>query len=230
MKILVIDDHVLIREALRRMLKELKREAAVLEASSGAEALEIMAEHGDLDLVLLDLKLPDGDGFLLLSEIRKRRPAMPVVVLSGFQDRTSVARALEAGARGYIPKSARREVMLGALRLIFAGGIYIPPEIMDRGQAPAPPSGLPSKEGPQISPSDLGLTARHLEVLALLMKGQNNKMICRALNLSEPTVKGHVTAILRALKVTNRTEAVIAANDMGWEFPAPADSARAQQS
>lgn len=230
MKILVIDDHVLIREALRRVLKELKREAVVLEASSGAEAEQMIAEHPDISLILLDLNLPDRDGFALLTELRERHPTVSVVMLSGSQDRANVVRALEAGALGYIPKSAKREVMLGALRLVFAGGIYIPPEIMDRGLAPASLSGRPFKERRQVSPSDLGLTDRQVEVLALMMRGKNNKVICRTLNLAEPTVKNHVTAILKALKVTNRTEAVIAANDLGWEFPAAADPSAARGS
>ena len=229
MKVLVIDDHALIRDALRRVLKELRRDAAVLEASSAAEALETIAENPEIGLILLDLHLPDRDGLSLLAELRERKPAVSVVVLSASQDRTNVVHVLEAGARGYIPKSAKREVMLGALGLVLSGGIYVPPEILHREQMSA---GLPKHVSGELrhpSPADLGLTARQIEVLSLMMKGKNNKVICRALDLSEPTVKNHVTAILRALKVTNRTEAVIAANDMGWELPAAADSARAPE-
>jgi DNA-binding NarL/FixJ family response regulator len=229
MKVLVIDDHALIRDALRRVLKELRRDAAVLEASSAAEALETIADNPEIGLILLDLHLPDRDGLSLLAELREQRPAVSVVVLSASQDRTNVVRVLEAGARGYIPKSAKREVMLGALGLVLSGGIYVPPEILHREQMSA---GLPKHARDELrhpSPADLGLTTRQIEVLSLMMKGKNNKVICRTLDLSEPTVKNHVTAILRALKVTNRTEAVIAANDMGWEFPAAADSARAPE-
>lgn len=229
MKVLVIDDHALIRDALRRVLKELRRDATVLEASSAAEALETIAEQPEIGLILLDLHLPDRDGLSLLAELRERKPAVSVVVLSASQDRTNVVRVLEAGARGYIPKSAKREVMLGALGLVFSGGIYVPPEILHREQMS---TGLPTHARGELrhpSPADLGLTARQIEVLSLMMKGKNNKMICRTLELSEPTVKNHVTAILRALKVTNRTEAVIAANDMGWEFSAATDSTRAPE-
>jgi DNA-binding NarL/FixJ family response regulator len=225
MKVLVVDDHALIRDALRRVLKELRRDAAVLEASSAAEALEIIAKHADIGLILLDLNLPDRDGFSLLAELRARHPTVSVVVLSALQDRANVIRALEAGALGYIPKSAKRKVMLSALELVFAGGVYIPPEIMDRDLASASLPSRPLGQRPPVSPSDLGLSGRHIEVLALLMKGKNNKMIGRTLNLAEPTVKNHVTAILRALKVTNRTEAVIAANEMGWEFPSASNPA-----
>ena len=217
MKILVIDDHVLIREALRGVLKELKRDAVLLDASTSSQAMQIIADHPDIGLILLDLNLPDRDGFEVLAELREHHPAITVVVLSALQDRSVVLKALDCGALGYIPKSAKREVMISALKLVFAGGIYIPPEILARETLSAP---SPEPSAQKISPSDLGLTDRQLDVLALMMQGKNNKLICRTLNLAEPTVKNHVTAILRALKVSNRTEAVITANQLGWEFPA----------
>lgn len=217
MKILVVDDHTLIREALRSVLKELKGDATVFEASDSRQAMTLVAEHGnELGLILLDLNLPDRDGFATLSELRERYPAVAVVVLSGQQDRASVVKALDIGALGYIPKSGQRDVMVSALQLVFAGGIYIPPEILarsDTAETEAPPA------RPKATPAELGLTGRQLDVLALMMQGKSNKAICRVLDLAEPTVKNHVTAILKALKVTNRTEAVIAAREMGWQLP-----------
>jgi DNA-binding NarL/FixJ family response regulator len=221
MKILVVDDHVLIRDALRGVLKELKDDITVLEAADSRQAMGIVAKEGDLGLILLDLNLPDRDGFSVLSELREQHPAISVVVLSAQQDRASVAKALDLGAMGFIPKSGQRAVMLSALRLVFAGGIYIPPEIRAR-EAPLPPSPTLSRLGADtahVTPSDLGLTGRQLDVLALMMQGKSNKAICRILNLAEPTVKNHVTAVLKALKVTNRTEAVIAVGELGWELP-----------
>jgi DNA-binding NarL/FixJ family response regulator len=220
MKILVVDDHVLIREALRGVLKELKRDAVVMEAASCGQAMQLIEKDADFGLILLDLNLPDRDGFSALGELRERHPTISVVVMSGMQDRASVMKALDLGALGFIPKSAQREVMLTALQLVFAGGIYIPPEILAREEAaPAP---APAKAGsgarPHASPAELGLTGRQLDVLALMMQGKSNKAICRTLDLAEPTVKNHVTAILKALKVTNRTEAVIAANELGWDL------------
>jgi DNA-binding NarL/FixJ family response regulator len=220
MKILVVDDHLLIREALRGVLKELRSDAVVLESSDGGRAMQFIAEHADIGLILLDLNLPDRDGFSMLAELRDRYPATSVVVLSAQQDRDSV-KALDLGALGFIPKSAPREVMLAALELVFAGGIYIPPEILSRRE-PAPvqsarqPSAANSSRG---SPRDAGLTGRQLEVLALMMRGKSNKGISRVLDMAEPTVKNHITAILKALKVTNRTEAVIAVIESGWELP-----------
>lgn len=220
MKILVIDDHALIREALRGILKELSRDAVLFDASSSGQAMQIVADHSDIGLILLDLSLPDRDGFEVLADLREQYPVVPVVVLSALQDRSVVLKALDWGASGYIPKSAKREVMISALKLVFAGGIYIPPEVLAREElsssAPAPSV----DERPKLSPADLGLTERQVDVLALMMQGKNNKLICRTLNLAEPTVKNHVTAILKALKVSNRTEAVIAANQLGWEFSA----------
>jgi len=220
MKILVVADHVLIRDALRGVLKELKGDADVLVASDCRQAMALIAENADdLGLILLDLNLPDRDGFSALSEVRERYPAISVVVLSGQHDRGSVIKALDLGALGFIPKSGQREVMLRAIELVFAGGKYIPPEILSHdGLTTAPQDTKPPGGRPPASPSDLGLTERQLDVLALMLQGKSNKAICRVLDLAEPTVKNHVTAILKALKVTNRTEAVIAVRELGWDL------------
>jgi DNA-binding NarL/FixJ family response regulator len=219
-EILVVDDHALIREALRGVLKEVRGDATLLDASSCGQAMKVIAEHPNLDLILLDLNLPDRDGFSVLTELGECYPAMSVVVLSAQQDRDSVARALDLGAVGFIPKAGQREVMVKALELVFAGGTYIPPEILARDQ----PSARQCDEKqpanrPSVSPADLGLTERQVDVLSLMMQGKSNKAICRVLNLAEPTVKNHVTAILKALEVSNRTEAVIAVGKLGWKLP-----------
>jgi DNA-binding NarL/FixJ family response regulator len=220
LKILVVDDHVLIREALRGVLKELKDDAVVLEAANSRQALRLIGEHDDLKLVLLDLNLPDCDGYSMLADLSESHPELSVVVLTGQQDRNAVIKALDLGAAGFIPKSGQREVMLGALQLVFAGGIYIPPEILARDE---------SAQGNQSAadrtpPFELALTERQRDVLALLMQGKSNKAICRVLNLAEATVKKHVTEVLKCLNVTNRTEAVIAVKEMGWQFPPVAKS------
>ena len=183
MKILIVDDHTLIREALRGVLAEVKRDATVFEASNCRQAMELVEEHGDLGLVLLDLNLPDRDGFSALTELRETHPGLSVVVLSGVQDRDTVLKALDLGALGFIPKSGQREVMISALQLVFAGGIYIPPEILSRETSPPVPA-TPSRAGQGTmagSPSDLGLTGRQVDVLALMMQGKSNKAICRVL-------------------------------------------------
>jgi len=214
MKILIVDDHVLIRDALRGVLKELKPDAVVEEAATSRQAIERIDAGTDYELILLDLNLPDADGFDILTLLGERHGGLPVVVLSGSNDRETVSRALNLGALGFIPKSAPREVMIGAFNLIFAGGIYIPPEILAR--SPSAPQPEPAPPAPKsMSAAELGLTERQMDVLALMMRGKSNKAICRELDLAEPTVKNHVTAILKALKATNRTEAVVAAGALG---------------
>src|SRR5262245_53039762 len=175
MKILVVDDHALIREALGGVLQELKPEASVIEASSCREALQLaQANAGELGLVLLDLGLPDGDGFDTLGELRDLYPAVAIVVLSASRDRDSVTRALDLGALGFIPKSATRGVMMSALQLVFAGGIYVPPEILQHPQK----TPLGAAVSAPMSPADLGLTERQIDVLALMMQGMSNKAVC----------------------------------------------------
>jgi DNA-binding NarL/FixJ family response regulator len=210
MKILLVDDHALIRDALRAVLVELQKTAQILEAPDSAGALRALETNPDIEMVVLDLNLPDRGGFDVLAEMGERYPALGVVVVSGNHDRASAQRALDLGAVGFIPKSAQREVMLSAFNLIFAGGVYIPPQILERPGTKATGRSARTIEA-------LGLTERQMEVLALMMRGKSNKVICRALDLAEPTVKNHVTAILKALKATNRTEAVIAAGALGFQ-------------
>ena len=216
-KILLVDGHFLIREALRGVLKRLKSNATILEAVSGHQAMQLVSEHADIRLVLLELNLPDRDGFSVLGELRERHPAISVVVLSTRQDGDSVARALDLGALGFIPKSGQREVMLSALELVLAGGLYIPPEILLREQRPliSPKLAWVASSTRAVRPADLGLTDRQVNVLGLMMTGKSNKAISRELDLALPTVKNHVTAIFKAIKVTNRTEAVIAIGNLG---------------
>lgn len=212
MRFLVVDDHPLVREALASVLMQLKPGADVLHAGTGREALATLRSDANIDLVLLDLRLPDGSGLSLLNAIGEVSIGTAVVVLSGDLDRQTVEQALVVGAVGCIPKTEPREVLAGALSLVLAGGIYVPPLAV---QAPAP--SLPDET--RRTPAEFGLTGRQLEVLALLMQGKNNKLICRALGLAEPTVKNHVSAILRALDVDSRTEAVLAVSRLGWVLP-----------
>jgi DNA-binding NarL/FixJ family response regulator len=181
--------------------------------------MRLIEAHPDFHLVLLDLNLPDRDGFAMLGELRQRYTTISLVVLSGQQDRETVVKALDLGALGFIPKSAPRDVMVSALRLVFAGGIYIPPEALGRAEPKQPPTAVSHS----VLPADLGLTERQIEVLALMMQGKSNKAISRILDVAEPTVKHHVTAILKALNVASRTEAVIAVGSLGWKLPQIAD-------
>ncbi len=214
MKILVVDDHPLILEALQHVLQQLDGEVEVHAAHTADGGRALMVAHPDADLLLLDLHLPEACGFALLSELRQDFPAVPVVVLSGFDRREDVLQALDLGAMGFIPKRSASQIMLQALRLILSGGIYVPPEVfMHRDtNGPAAHGDRP------LRPRDLGLTARQAQVLALVLHGKSNKVICRELGLAEGTVKIHVAAILRALKVASRTQAVIEASRLGLQL------------
>jgi DNA-binding NarL/FixJ family response regulator len=220
-KILVVDDHVLIRDATRGVLREVDESALIYEARSAREAEDLIAENPDISLVLLDLNLPDRDGLAMLADLRRDHPAIAVIMLSAFSDRENVLKSLDTGAQGFIAKTSTRDVMVGAIKLVLAGGIYIPPEVLARSPEPsAAPISIVSEQA-RPTPADLGLTGRQLDVLALIMQGKSNKLICRQLDLAEPTVKNHVSAILKALKVNNRTEAVVAVTALGWSLPTP---------
>jgi DNA-binding NarL/FixJ family response regulator len=210
MKILLSDDHALIREAVRGVVRELAPDACVLEASDGRRTMELIERNPDIDLVLLDLNLPDRDGLALLGDLRARYPAMSVVVLSAFQDQPTIQQVLRLGALGFIPKNTERGVMVNALRLVLAGGIYVPVEALDRPVAAPAANGAAHVDLRRRLPPGLALTERQIEVLALVMEGKSNKAISRELDVAEHTVKNHVTAIFKALQVTNRTEAVVA--------------------
>jgi DNA-binding NarL/FixJ family response regulator len=177
MKILLVDDHALIRDALRGVLKELAYEATVLEAADSRQAMRLVEANPDLHLILLDLNLPDRDGFAVLADLRRRHATISLVVLSASDDRDSILRAIDLGALGFIPKSAPHDVIVNALRLVFSGGVYIPPEALARTRAETREA-MPATQRP-MSPADCGLTERQLEVLALMMEGKSNKAISR---------------------------------------------------
>ena len=212
MKILLVDDHHLIREGMRPVLERLAdgEPVEILEAATFEAAVQAATRHDDLDLVLLDLRLPGVTHFEALDGLRERFPALPVVLMSGDDEPDLVRGALERGALGYIPKSSTSEVILNAIRLVLSGGTYLPPEAIGRSTRAAP---VPSSAG-EIA-GRLGITPRQADVLALLLAGKSNKVISRDLNLAESTVKNHIAAVFRALDVTTRVQAVLAAAKLG---------------
>lgn len=216
MKILVVDDHPLVREAMAHLVTRLAGQIEVLEAADCASGLAVVQSNPDLDLVLLDLNLPGLRGIAALQSFRRRHPATPVVVVSSFRDRSVVTEAIRGGAVGFIPKSSSRETIVNALRLVLAGTVYIPPEAAVEEAVSDEPL-TASMLGHGDAAARLGLTPRQGQVLALVMKGRSNKEICRELGLAERTVKAHLTAVLNLLKVTSRTRAVIAAGRLGLD-------------
>lgn len=217
-KVLVADDHPLLREALVLVLRELDAGVMPIEAADGEAVRRLAAGHPELDLVLLDLCLPGVRGIELFEALRRDHPTLPLVVLSALDDPGTVKAVLAGGALGFIPKSSSHQVMVNALRLVLAGGRYLPPELMPElaGDDWAARPALAAGPGaPVASAESLGLTGRQQEVLALLAQGKSNKQICRALGVAEATVKVHVGAVLKALKVTSRAQAIVAINRLG---------------
>jgi DNA-binding NarL/FixJ family response regulator len=208
MKLLIVDDHHLIREGLRPILKRLGdgEETEVLEAASFEAAVEYADRHRDLDLLVLDLRLPNVAGFAALCDLQERHPSLPIVVMSGEDDPELMRQAIEHGALGFIPKSSSADVILNALRLVLSGGTYLPRQIM---AAPSKAAATSVKTaGARLTA--LGLTPRQADVLELLIAGKSNKAICRELHLAEGTVKTHIAAAFKALNVTSRVQAVLA--------------------
>lgn len=223
MKILLVDDHPLFREGLALLLVRLEDGLELLQAGTCEQALPLCETHPDIGLVLLDLNLGGMHGFEGLALLRSGHPGIPVVVMSSEEDQSTVRRAIDLGAMGFIPKSSSSEVMLGALRLVLAKGIYLPPAVL-KGELGREVSraALPrqAEKDRTISPASLGLTPRQCEVLYLVLQGKPVKLICREMELGETTVKGHISAVLRALNVTTRTQAIVAAHRLGLRFDA----------
>jgi len=217
MKVLLIDDHPLILTALQTVIQGLGSHVSVTGVSGARAAREVLAADPGIDLVMLDLRLGDADGFELLAELRAGYPATPVVVVSASDRSEDVVRAIDLGAMGFVPKRASNDVLFEALRVVMSGGIYVPQLALggaDPQLDPAPGVPAIAAAPPASALAAYKLTPRQTDVLGLLLRGQSNKLIARELNLSVETVKDHVAAVLRALNVNSRTQAVIAVSRM----------------
>jgi DNA-binding NarL/FixJ family response regulator len=201
--VVIADDHPMVRDALARVVGQLYTEARVLEAGDFAAVLAHL-DGAAPDLVLIDLNMPGMDGLDGVRRLREAFPALVIVVASAQDDPATIRAALALGANGFIPKIDPPDLLLQALRVVRAGGLYIPARSLGDGRGVAPPL-----------PPASGLTPRQLDVLRLLLKGEPNKVIARQLGLTEGTVKIHIAAILRALQARNRTEAAIRARELG---------------
>lgn len=203
MKVLIVDDHALVREGLAQVLGILAADVEVHQAASVRSALACARALRVLDLALIDLALPDGDGLELVRACKGQFPGLMAVVLSGSEEAGIAQQALAAGAVGFIPKSAPTAVLLPALELVLAGGLYMPPDL------------TPAVAAARSTASGGRLTQRQQAILIGLSVGATNKHIAMELGISEATVKAHVSAIFRVFGVSNRTQAVRAAQDLG---------------
>lgn len=199
-KILIVDDHALVREAMAQSLARLQPGLVCVEASSADQALACLESDAGLDLAVIDLMLPDMNGFSLLAVLGKRFPDVPAVVVSAIDDEASVRRAIKAGASGYVFKSSSSQVLLQALRVVLDGGVHLP-EARSVAQ--------PAKRASMSASERYGLTAAQGRVLELLAAGKSNREIADLLGVSEGTVKVHMTANFRALGVSSRAQALV---------------------
>lgn len=209
-KLLVVEDHALVREGLVQTLRQLDAEVKVFEAADCDAASHMLQGAGAFDLMLLDLGLPGLDGLSYLSTLRRRYPTMPVVILSAFDDANTVSKAMKSGAAGFVPKTYSSDRLLDALREVLAGAVFAP----DCG-AVSPVSVPRVASGGKVDLAKIGLTERQSEVLKLMSRGKSNRDIAGLLGLSEGTVKVHLTAIFKALGVSSRTQALVAISQQG---------------
>ncbi|MDX2504292.1 MAG: response regulator transcription factor [Gammaproteobacteria bacterium] len=205
MKILIADDHALFREGLTYILSEMNKDVRVLNAATSNQAIKIAENEHDLALILMDLCMPDMDGIAAIRVIQLKAATVPIVMLTASESLHDMKQSLDAGAMGYIAKSSSASIMTSAIKLVLSGGIYIPPAMV-HGHC----------QSGSHTQTQIKFTPRQAEVLRLLLDGQSNKQAALYLNLSEATVKAHISAIFKVLRVSNRTQAALAAKRAGY--------------
>lgn len=210
-RVLIADDHPLFRDAMRQVIDSGFADFEILEAGNLDEARDIIVADQELDLVLLDIHMPGADGYSGLVELRKLAPATPIVIVSGSADGSAVDKVIKYGAAGFIPKAISRERMQDAIRTVIAGEVYYPED----GDIEVAIASESSGVDPEITRRLELLTAAESKVFKLLAEGKPNKIIAYELDIKESTVKAHISAILRKLKVFSRTQAVLIARDAG---------------
>jgi len=217
-EILIADDHPLFRDALKRALTQAVPDALLFDADSVAALQALVEAHADAELLLLDLHMPGATGFSTLAYLRGQHPGLPVVVVSAQEDHGVIRRALAHGASGYIPKSASVDTIVTAVRRILDGEVWLPPHLSGG------PGALDADEA-SVASRIAELTPQQFRVLGMIASGLLNKQIAFELNVSEATIKAHMTAIMRKLHVSNRTQVALVANHLALEQNAPAPQA-----
>jgi DNA-binding NarL/FixJ family response regulator len=213
-RILIVDDHALVRRGMGHVVRESFSDADVVEAANAAEALAVMSSE-EVDIALVDVRMPDSDGLELLHDMKAQWPDMPVIMLTSFDHAHYVRRALAEGAAGYMLKDATPEDLEQAIKVAISGGGNVLSPRVIQNLFEAMESGSADSNGDGGRRPNASLTQRETDILALLAEGKSNRDISRALYLSEKTVKAHLAAIFRKLGVVNRTQAAMAAVSMG---------------
>ncbi len=204
MRILIADDHPLFRDALRRAVLQCVADATILEAADVAALLQLIEAHAQADLLLMDLNMPGAQGYSALVHVRAMWPTLPVLVVSALEDPALMQRAIGHGAAGFIPKSSSIAQIGEAIRAVLDGDTWLPPGV-DAASATLDP------EEQQLATRIAELTPQQYRVLGMLCQGLLNKQIAYELNVSEATIKAHMTAILRKLGAHSRTQAALLA-------------------
>ncbi|SFB82577.1 response regulator transcription factor [Pseudoalteromonas denitrificans] len=211
-KFLIADDHPLFREALKSSLQNTFSELTVFESDNFKSTLKLLDKEDELDLLLLDLHMPGNDDLYGLIKIREEYPELPIAVVSGSEELTIVSKVMGYGALGYIPKSSSATEIAAAIREILEGETWLPETMKDKVNQL-------SGDEVEVATQVASLTPQQYKVLSYLHEGLLNKQIAYELNISEATVKAHITAIFRKLGVYNRTQAVLIASKLQLESP-----------
>lgn len=212
MRILLIDDHTLFAESLCFLLRQMDAGVEATTVRTVEQALALPAPH---HLALLDLQLPNVVGFAGLHRLRSAWPDVPVVIVSGEEHPGTIQAAIDAGAMGYVPKTSSPQVLMAALKLILAGGVYLPMHLLQRAGIGTGAGLDPASTDPLERAALGGLSRRQRQVLMKVVQGKPNKLIARELDIAESTVKSHLSTAYRALDVSNRTEAVFKTAHLG---------------
>ena len=225
MKILIADDHELFLKGLEFILKENLSNPQLVTAQSYTDIFAILEQQQDFDLIITDLAMPGAAWLPALNKIHTLIPETPVIIISAVFDKEILQQTLDIGVAGYIPKTASNNLIISAINLVLAGGMYIPHELLYSTKINTPENKQPeyyaplktlekfaenNKETPQK-----GLTERQIDIVKCIAEGLSNKQIAYQMSVSEATVKLHINALLRAMGATNRTQAVIKAQKMG---------------
>jgi len=206
MKFLLADDHALLRLGLGHELRSRFENLEILEAGNFQELRDLLTENDDISLALIDLTMPGGDGFSEIEALLYRSPFLPIVVISGSNEPKDINRAIRMGVSGYLYKGESTELIINALRLVLAGGKYIPSNMLSGNES--------DSEESERKVGDIFLTPRQKTILKLIIAGQSNKQIAKELDLAEATVKSHISTIFRSLGVHSRTQAIAEINRM----------------
>lgn len=217
LQVLLADDHALFRDGMRYVLQQLSDEVSIICAGDFTETLKLAEENPNIDLALVDLNMPGSDGVASIRIFHHRFPAIPLVVVSGSEQRAEIECVMEYGAMGFISKMSSGKIMVSALRKILDGDIYLPPQLMGHANSEPLANDTLDKSGMLITKH--GLTKRQMETLHHLVAGLSNKEIAQKMQLAEGTIKVHVAATYQILQVNSRVDAVRKARQLGLLIP-----------